>query len=110
MRNRGIVRGRIFFGFLLLFVAIIAWFIGLTMSPHGTAVADGTEHVRTVVAAFLLKSAIGTLALCALAAWLLLPLRRSPAPRRNWTIAGIFAVLIATSIYQLIWLETSVLN
>jgi xanthosine utilization system XapX-like protein len=63
-----------------------------------------------VVAAFLLKSAIGTLVLCALAGWLLLPLRRTPAPRRNWAIVGVFAILVATSIYQLIWIQTSVLN
>lgn len=110
VRNRGIVRGRVFFGFLILFAAMIAWFIGLTMSPHGTPAADGTEPVRTVIAAFLVKSAIGTLILCALAAWLLLPLRRATAPRRNWAILAVFAVLVTTSIYQLIWIQTSVLN
>jgi magnesium-transporting ATPase (P-type) len=110
VRNRGIVRGRIFFGFLLLFAAVIAWFVGLAMSPHGTPVAGGAEPVRTAVAAFVFKSAIGTLMLCALAGWLLLPLRRTPAPKRNWAVVGTLAVLAVSSVYQLIWIQTSVLN
>ena len=110
MRNRGIVRGRVFFGLLLLFAAVIAWLIGLTLSPHGTPAGGDTDNIRTVVASFMLKSAIGTLVLCGLAGWLLLPLRRTASAQRNWVIAGVIAVLVFSSIYQLIWIQTSVLN
>lgn len=93
-----------FMGSLLLFAATIAWAMTLWMSPHGTSVAEGTEHVRTVVATFVRKSAIGTLILCAIAGWMLFPKRRPRAPRRDWAIAAVLAVLVATSIYQLIWI------
>ena len=106
MSNRGITRGRIFMGSLLLFAAVVAWAMTLWMSPHGTSVAEGTEHVRTVVATFVLKSAIGTLVLCALAGWLLFPQRRPRAPRRDWAIAAVLAVLVLTSLYQLIWIRS----
>jgi drug/metabolite transporter (DMT)-like permease len=108
--NRGIGRARMFMGGLLLFAAIVAWGTALMMSPHGTAVAEGTEHVRTVVALFLRNSAIGTLILCAIAGWLLFPRRRPRAPRRDWGIAAVIAIMVATSLYQLMWIETAVLN
>lgn len=104
MRNRGIGRARIFVGGLLLFAAIVAWATALWMSPHGTTVADGTDHVRTVVAIYVRNSAIGTLILCALAGWLLFPLRRPRNPRRDWGILAVLAVMAGTSIYQLIWI------
>jgi hypothetical protein len=91
-------------GSLLLFAAVVAWGTALMMSPHGTSVADGTDHVRTVVAQFVRNSAIGTLVLCALAGWLLFPQRRPRKPRRDWAIAGVLALLVATSIYQLVWI------
>lgn len=109
MRNRGIGRARMFMGSLLLFAAVIAWAMTLWMSPHGTAVASGTEHVRTVVATFVRNSAIGSLILCAIAGWMLFPQRRPRTPRRDWAIGAILAVLVATSLYQLIWIR-SVLN
>jgi hypothetical protein len=99
-----------FMGGLLLFAAVVAWATALLMSPHGTAVAEGTEHVRTVVAAFVRSSAIGNLVLCALAGWLLFPQRRPRKPRRDWAIAAVLAVLVATSIYQLIWIQSAVLG
>jgi drug/metabolite transporter (DMT)-like permease len=92
-----------FMGSLLLFAAVIAWAIALLMSPHGSSVAEGTEHVRTVVVAYVRNTAIGTLILAALSGWLLFPQRRPNKPRRDWAIAALLAVLVATSIYQLIW-------
>ena len=92
-----------FMGALLLFAAVIAWAVALWMSPHGGEVAEGTDHVRTVVAIFVRNSAIGTLVICALAGWMLFPQRRPRAPRRDWAIAAVLAVLVATRIYQLIW-------
>ena len=70
-------------GGLLLFAAVIAWATALMMSPHGSSIAQGSEHVRTVVAVFVRNSAIGTLVLCVLSGWMLFPLRRPRAPRRD---------------------------
>lgn len=106
VRNRGIARARIFMGSLLLFAAVIAWAMTLWMSPHGSSVADGTDHVRTVVATFVRNSAIGTLILCAIAGWMLFPQRRPRAPRRDWAVAAVLAILVATSVYQLIWIRS----
>jgi len=108
VRNRGIGRGRLFMGSLLLFAAVIAWGTSLMMSPHGEVVAEGTEHVRTSVVIFLRNSAIGTLVLSALAGWLLFPARRPRWPARDWAIVAILAVLVLTSLYQLFWLRSVV--
>ena len=108
MSNRGIGRARMFMGGLLLFAAIILWATALMMSPHGEIVADGTQHVRTVVVLFVRNSALGTLVLCGLAAWLLFPQRRPRAPRRDWAIIVVLAVMVLTSLYQLIWLRSVV--
>lgn len=97
-----------FMGGLILFAAIIAWATTLMMSPHGEVAAPGTEHVRTSIVVFLRNSAIGNLVLCALAAWLLFPARRPRAPRRDWIIIGIIALLVVTSLYQLVWLRSVV--
>ena len=110
MSNRGIFRGRLFFGSLILFAAVIAWFTALTLNPHGMSVADGTEHVKAVVATFVRNSAIGTLLLSALAAYLLFPSRRPGNPRRDWLVGGLLGVMVLTSLYQLVWLEYSVLR
>jgi drug/metabolite transporter (DMT)-like permease len=92
-----------FMGSLLLFAAVIAWALALLMSPHGSSVAEGTEHVRRVVVTYVRNTAVGTLVLAALSGWLLFPQRRPNKPRRDWAIAVLLAVLVATSIYQLIW-------
>ena len=106
MRNRGIGRARMFMGGMLLFAAVIAWFTALMMSPHGSEVAAGTEHVRTTVVTFLRNSAIGTLILSAIAGWLLFPSRRPRWPARDYAIIGVLGVLVATSIYQLFWVKS----
>jgi drug/metabolite transporter (DMT)-like permease len=106
VRNRGIGRARMFMGGLLLFAAVIAWGTSLMMSPHGQSVASGMEHVRTTVVIYLRNSAIGTLILCALAAWLLFPARRPRWPARDWVIIGVITMMVLTSLYQLIWLRS----
>ena len=106
MRNRGIGRARMFVGGLLLFAAVITWGTALMMSPHGNSEAPGTEHVRTVVVTFVRNSAIGTLVLSALSAWLLFPARRPKWPARDWALIGLIGILVATSLYQLIWLRS----
>ena len=97
-------------GGMLLFAAVITWSIGLMMSPHGDTVAQGTEYVRPVVVTFMRNGAIGTLILCALSAWLLFPARRPKWPARDWSLASLLVVLAASSVYTLIWLQTSVLG
>ena len=94
-------------GGLLLFAAVIAWGTALMMSPHGQPTAAGTEHVRTTVVVFLRNSAIGTLLLCTLAGWLLFPARRPKKPVRDWAVGAILALLVVSSLYQLIWLGTA---
>ena len=106
--NRGIGRARMFVGGLLLFAAVIAWGIALMMSPHADPLGSGTEHVRTTVVTFVRNSAIGTLLLSALSGWLLFPARRPRAPRRDWAIIAIIAVMVLTSVYQLAWLRSVV--
>jgi drug/metabolite transporter (DMT)-like permease len=94
-----------FMGGLILFAAVIAWGTALLMSPHSSStVANGTEHVRTVVVVFLRNSAIGTLLLCALAGWLLFPERRPRWPARDYAILGLIGLMVASSLYQLVWL------
>ena len=97
-------------GLLLLLAAVINWGVALLMSPHGQPSPSGMEQVRTTVALFQRNSAIGTLVLSALSGWLLFPRRRPNSPVRDWVIAGVLAVLVLSSIYQLVWLETSVLH
>ena len=94
-----------FLGGMLLFAAVVLWITTLMMSPHGDATADGTEHVKTVVVVFIRNSAIGTILLSALSAWLLFPARRPKWPLRDWAIIALIAVMVAASVYQLIWLR-----
>ena len=109
MRNRGIARGRLFMGGLLLFAAVIAWGTSLMMSPHSPQSAEGVDHVRSTVVTFVRNSAIGTLLLTAVAGWLLFPPRRPRWPARDWAIIGLIGLLVATSLWQLGWLYFSVL-
>jgi drug/metabolite transporter (DMT)-like permease len=95
-----------FMGNLLLFAAVIAWGTALMMSPYGQETAPGLDNVRSTVVVFMRNSAIGTLILSALAGWLLFPARRPKKPVRDWIIAGVLAVMVLSSLYQLIWLRT----
>ena len=109
MKNRGIARGRIFMGTLLLVAAVMTWFLAIWMSPHGEA-GPGGEALKPGVIAFIRNSAIGTLLMSALAAYLLFPERRPVKPIRDWVIRGIIGVMVAVSLYQLIWLYLGVLR
>lgn len=105
MKNRGIGRGRMFVGGFLLLAAAIVWGTGILTSPHGESVAPGTDHVRSVVVIYLRNTALATLFLAAISAWLLFPARRPRAPRRDWAIGIVIVVLIASSLYELFWLH-----
>ena len=108
MRNRGIGRGRMFVGGFLLFAAAIVWGTGFLTTPHGDTVAAGTEHVRSVVVIYLRNVALATIFLAAVSAWLLFPTRRPRAPRRDWAIGALIVILIASSLYELVWLHSIV--
>lgn len=110
MRNRGIGRARMFVGGFLLAAAVIVWGTGILTNPRSEGVAGGLDHVRTAVVIYLRNSALATVGLCALAAVLLFPVRRPRRPRRDWAIGTLIAVMVLSSIYQLFWLQTSVLN
>ncbi len=97
-----------FVGGFLLAAAAIVWATGVLTSPHGESIAEGTEHVRTVVVIYLRNVALATIFLAALSAYLLFPARRAKMPRRDWALGILIGVLIATSLYQLFWLTTSV--
>ena len=98
-----------FVGGFLLAAAAIVWGTSLFTTPHGQSTVEGTEHVRSAVVLYLRNVALATIFLSALSAWLLFPPRRPRAPRRDWAIGLLIAVMVATSIYQLIWLRASVL-
>ena len=104
MRKGGFGHARMFVGGFLLTAAIITWGIAFMMSPHGSEVA-GTEHVRSTVVTFVRNSAIGTLILSAIAGWLLFPARRPRWPARDYAIMAVLGILVATSIYQLVWVR-----
>jgi drug/metabolite transporter (DMT)-like permease len=97
-------------GNIILIAAVITWAIAALMSPHGESTAEGTEHVRLTVVTMMRNSAIGTILLSALAAWLLFPARRPKRPYRDYAIAAVLVILIASSLYDLIWLRTAVLG
>jgi len=98
-----------FVGAFLLAAAVISWGTGLMMSPHGqTSGHSGVDHVRTVIVVYVRNTAIGTLALAALSAWLLFPTRRPRSPVRDWLLIGLLALLAASSLYQLWWLRSVV--
>ncbi len=96
-------------GGVLLIAAVITWGVGLMMSPHGEAVAAGTEHVRMTVVSFILKEAIGTLILCALRLAAISAAPAEVAEARLCDPWGL-AVLVVSSLYNLVWLQTSVLH
>lgn len=96
-----------FVGALLLLAAVLTWFIGLTLSPYGQTVVDGTDHIRDSVVTFKRNSALGTLILTALAGWLLFPRRRANWPLRDGALIVLLALLAGSSLYTLLSLRLS---
>jgi hypothetical protein len=94
-----------FVGGFLLFAAAIVWGTGILTSPHGESVAPGTDHIRSVVVIYLRNVALATIFLAAVSAWLLFPARRPRAPKRDWAIGALVVVLVASSLYELVWLH-----
>ena len=110
VRNRGIGRARIFVGGFVLLTAVITWATANWLNPYGESGAAGAEYVKSTVAIVMRNGAIGTLIMSALAAYLLFPARRPKWPARDYAILGVLAVLVVSSLYRLVWLQTSVLN
>lgn len=106
--SRTIARARLVLGALLLFAAVLSWLIGLTLSPHGQTVVAGTEHVRDTVVTFKRNSAIGTLILSTISAWLLFPKQRAKRQAREWLLIVLLTLLAASSIYTLLSLRPAV--
>lgn len=104
--NRGIGRGQLFLGTLLLVAAVMTWALALWMSPHG----EEQGQLRGGVVDYIRNSAIGTLVMSALAAYLLFPARRPVKPVRDWVIRIVIGVMVAVSLYQLAWLYFDVLR
>ena len=101
-------RGRLFLGAILMLGAVVAALTGLFISPVDQAVAGGREHIRDSVVIFTRNSAIATLVLVGLACLLLFPRPRLREPVRDRVLMGVAAILIASSLYRLIWLQTAV--
>ena len=97
-----------FVGGFLLAAAAIVWGVGVLLSPYGETIAEGTDHLRGSVVIYVRNSALATVALSAVAAVLLFPKRRPPMPRRDWAIGLLIALLVASSLYQLVRLQLSV--
>lgn len=107
MRNRGIGRGRLFVGGFLLLGAVIAWATGFLTSPRAVNEADGSDYVRSAVILYVRNIALATIFLSAVSAWLLFPARRPHTPKRDFALAAVIILLIASSLFQLYWLRTA---
>ena len=99
-----------FVGGLVLLTAIITWGTANWLNPYGESTASGAEYVKSTVATVMRNGAIATLGMCALAAYLLFPTRRPKWPARDYAIIGVLAILVLSSLYRLVWLQTSVLG
>ena len=99
-----------FVGLFVLLTAVITWGVANWLNPYGESGDSGAEYVKSTVVIVMRNGAIGTLLMSALAAYLLFPTRRPTAPRRDIAILVVLAVLVISSLYRLIWLQTSVFN
>ncbi|MEO7277578.1 MAG: hypothetical protein ABIW33_06105 [Sphingomicrobium sp.] len=106
MSDRQLGQARRFLGVIVLVAAVVTWAMGLMMSPHETVASTGVDHVRGVIVTFARKSAIGTMVLSALSAWLLFPQSRPRNPRRDYALMALLAVMVVTSLYQMYWLSS----
>jgi hypothetical protein len=98
-------RGRRFLGSIHLVGAVAACVTGLFIVPLEESTASGAEHIRSSVVIFMRNSAIATLLLVGLSCLLLFPRPRLRNPFRDRILLGIAAILVAISVYRLIWLQ-----
>ena len=101
-------RGRLILGAILLLGAVVACLTGLFINPMDTNTASGADHVRDTVVIFMRNSAIATLVLVALSCLLLFPRPRLRNPLRDRVLMGVAVLLVAASLYRLVWLQTAI--
>jgi hypothetical protein len=111
VKNRGIGQARFNFRRRVP-VACRHHYLGDSPSnePHGSNNAVGNDYVRMTVASFLNHSALAALMLAGIAGWFLFPARRLRKPLRDWLLIAVIGLLTTTSVYQLIWLQTAVVD
>ena len=101
-------RGRLFLGAILMAGAAVACLTGVFINPVSSETASGADHVRDTVVVFMRNSAIATLVLVGLACLLLFPRPRLRNPVRDRILIGVAALLVAASLYRLVWLQTAI--
>lgn len=97
-------------GYVLLGSAGLVWLTAIMLSPHGEAAPTGVEHVKASVALFARNASLGILALILLAAAALFWKRRPQRRAADLVPLALMALLAASSFYQLVWIETEVLD
>ena len=98
-------------GYTLLGAAALVWLTTIMMSPHGEAAGNhGVDHVKASVAVFARNASLGTLVLVMLSAAALF-WRQKPQRRASDLVPlALMAVLALSSFYQLVWIESDVLD
>lgn len=99
-------RGKLFLGAILMAGAVVAALTGLFINPLDSATSSGADHVRDTVVLFMRNSAIATLVLVTMACLLLFPRPRLRNPLRDRILIGMAALLVAISLYRLVWLQS----
>ena len=110
MTEEEIARTRRITGYVLLGSAALVWMTAIMMSPHGEAPSTGVEHVKASVALFARNASLGILVLVLLAAAALFWKRRPERRAADLVPLALMALLAASSFYQLVWIETEVLD
>ena len=111
MTAEEVARVRRFAGYGLLGAAVLIWATAIMMSPHGEASGHhGVDHVKASVALFARNAALGTLVLVLLSAAAFFWKRRPTRAAADLIPLALIALLAATSFYQLVWIETDVLE
>ena len=111
MTDEDVRKLRLWLGLAMLGAALLVWAIVIMMSPHsGNATVDGMRHVQASAALFARNGALGTLVLVLIASALLFWRRRPGRRPVDLAAIALIALLAATSFYQLLWLESDVLD
>ena len=111
MNDGDIRKIRLWLGFAVLCAALLVWAIVIMMSPHSeSGTVDGVRHVQASAALFARNAALGTLVLVLVASALLFWRRRPERRALDMIALAVIGLLAATSFYQLLWIETDVLD
>ena len=111
MSPREAIRLRKMIGAMFLAAAVIVWAMAILMSPHQEpSTGDGVTHVSASVATFIRNSALGTLVLTILSGALLFWREKPRKSFEDIVVIGALAALAASSLYQMFWIESDVLE